>query len=380
MPKILNRDFILACFVQLAASFVFYLLIPTLPIYLSRLGSTEVETGVLIGVFFFCSLVLRPFVGKGLLKTPEKKFMLIGSLLYALASAGYLLTPSFWPFLIVRVIHGIGYAFMHTASITFVANISSEGHRGQSVSYFYVVNNISAALAPPLGMFLINDLSFTFLFMVCLGVSLCSLVISNKLGVRKAAPLQDSIAEGSFFLSRKALPPSITSSIVLSIWGAIAAFFPLYALDCGVTNPGLFFTTMAMMLILVRALGGKILDTHRKETIILPCLIIYVGSMVLLSFSKTLPMFILVAIIWGLGHAFLIPTLVALVLDRVPSSPGPAMGTYTAVTDLGLSLGPVIMGVVVHSTSYPTMFLCLAFTGLINLIHFYFFVLRRGNS
>ena len=60
---------------QVALGSVFQLLIPTLPIYLSRLGSTEVEIGVLVGIFGFTSVALRPFVGSALAKTSEKVFM-----------------------------------------------------------------------------------------------------------------------------------------------------------------------------------------------------------------------------------------------------------------------------------------------------------------
>jgi predicted MFS family arabinose efflux permease len=259
-----------------------------------------------------------------------------------------------------------------------VANISPEGHRGQSLSYFYLAFNLSGALAPPLGMFVINYFSFTHLFFVCLGLSLCSLFITNKLGRRQVAPLEDSSIEDVFFLSRKALPPSIINSLSFFIWGALAAFFPLYAINHGVANPGLFFTAIAITLILGRGLGGKILDLYSRERIILPCLTTYIISMVILSFSKTLPMFILVAVIWGIGHAFLTPSLVVYALDRVGSSPGPVMGTFTAFTDLGIGLGPVIMGIIIHTASYPIMFLCLALTGLINLNYFYFFVRKKG--
>ena len=72
MRKVFTRDFVLVFFAQFTFSFVFQCLIPTLPIYLSRSGSNEVEIGVLVGIFFFCALVLRPFVGKALLRTPEK--------------------------------------------------------------------------------------------------------------------------------------------------------------------------------------------------------------------------------------------------------------------------------------------------------------------
>jgi len=120
-----------------------------------------------------------------------------------------------------------------------------------------------------------------------------------------------------------------------------------------VANPGLFFTTMAIMLILGRALGGKLLDLYSREKVILPCLFIYILSMVILTFSKTLPMFILVAADLGDWNAFLGPALIADALDRVGSSAGPAMGTFTAISDVGLTTGPVIMGIVLQSTSYP---------------------------
>jgi MFS family permease len=226
-------------------------------------------------------------------------------------------------------------------------------------------------------MLLINHFSFNFLFLVCLGLLLCSLFTTYKLERRQVAPLQDSSIEDGLFFSRKALAPSIISFFFSFIWGALITFFPLYAINHGMANPGLFFTTVAIMLILGRGLGGKILDLYSKERIILPCLFTCIISMIILAFSKTQPMFILVAMIWGIGHAFLMPTLVLFVLDRVGSSPGPAMGTFTAISDLGISLGPVIMGIIVHSASYPIMFLCLALTGIVNLNYFNFFVRRK---
>jgi MFS family permease len=378
--KILTRDFILGFFAQFTFLSVFYILIPTLPIYLLRSGSKEAEIGVLIGIFFISSLILRPFVGKALLKIPEKNFMIAGALLFVLTSFAYLLAPPFWPFLIVRVFQGIGLAFFHTASFTLIANISPEAHRGQSLSYFLLGPNVCLALAPSLGMFLINHFSFTLLFLVCLGISLCSLFITNKLGRRQIALQEGSSNENGFFLSWKALPPSIISFFNFIMWGALTAFFPLYALNCGVANSGLFFTAIAVMFILGRGFGGKILDLYSIERVLPSLLTICVISMTLLAFSKDLPMFILVAVIWGIGNALFTPAVMAYALDRAGSSKGPAIGTYTLLSDLGLGLGPVIMGIIIRLSSYPIMFLCLAFIGVINLIYFYFFVRKKGGT
>ncbi|HSB06080.1 MAG TPA: MFS transporter [Thermodesulfobacteriota bacterium] len=380
MPKILTRDFVLCFFAQFTFTSVFHTLIPTLPIYLLRLGSTEVEIGVLIGTLGVSSLVLRPFVGRALLRIPERRFMIAGALLFALTSIAYLGASSFWPFLMVRVFQGIGMAFFYTASVTLIANMSPEAHRGQSISYFFLAFNISFALAPSLGMFLINVFSFTPLFLLCLSLSLCSLFLTTRLGKRQVEPSVDHSHQGEPFLSREALSPAIMAFFAHVIWGALTTFFPLYALNQGVTNPGFFFAAYATVLILGRALGGKILDLYSREKVILPCLTSYIISMTILSFSNTLPMFILVAIIWGIGNAFLMPSLVAYVLDRVGSSRGPALGTFTAMGDLGTGLGPVIMGIILRWTSYSTMFLCLALTGMINLVYFYFFVRKKGGS
>jgi len=375
--KILTRNFILCFFAQFTFTSVFHILIPTLPIYLSRWGSSEVEIGILIGILGISSLVLRPFVGRALLKIPEKNFMFTGTLIFAFTSIAYLLTSPFWPFLMVRIFQGIGMAFFYTASVTLIANISPEAHRGQSLSYFYLAFNISFALSPSFGMFLINNFSFTLLFLICLGLSLCSLFLTTRLGKRQIEPLEDLSKRDEPFLSREALPSALMAFFAHIIWGALTAFFPLYALNQGLANPGFFFAAYAIVIILGRALGGKILDLYSREKVILPCLTTYIISMTILAFSKTLPMFILVAVIWGIGNAFLMPSLVAYVLERAGSSRGPAIGTFTAIGDLGIALGPVIMGIILRLTSYPIMFLCLAFIGVINLNYFYFFVRKK---
>jgi MFS family permease len=376
-PKILTRDFILGFFSRLTFQSAHHILLPTLPIYLSRLGSEEAEIGILIGVFGVSSLAFRPFIGRALLKHPEKNIMIGGVLFFAFAAIAYFFARPFWPFLTVRFIQGIGFAFYSTASFVFIANISQAAHLGQSLSYFFLAPNLSLALVPALGIFIINHFSFNVLFLVCLGLSLASLFITAALGKRQVVPPEATSTEEGSLLCWKALPPSIIGFFVQITWGAINAFFPLYAINQGIVNPGFFFTALAIMLILGRALGGKILDLYSRERVILYCLTTPVISMGILAFSKTQPLFILVAAIWGAGHAFLQPCLMAYTLDRTGSLRGPAIGTFTAMMDFGMVLGPMIMGIVIRWTSYRMMFFSLALICFIDLMYFYFFV-RKG--
>lgn len=380
IPKILSRDYILSFFAQFVFSSVFCILIPTIPIYLLRSGSKEGEIGFLVGIFSVSSLILRPFVGKALLSIPERNFMTAGALLYTLSCLAYLIAPPFWPLLIVRVLHGIGLAFFSTASFTLLANIIPAAQRGRLISLFYLSNNLSFALGPYLGILLINRFNFPVLFLVCTGLSLCCLYLTLKLRKREIIPLENESVKGYSFLSREALPPSIIAFMLNIIWGTICAFFPLYALKHGVSNPGTFFIFLAITLGLGRILGGRILDLYERRKVIKPCLALIVVGMAIMPFANTLTVFIFIAIILGMGWAFLYPSLTIHVIETAGLSRGPAMGTFTALADLGAGLGPMIMGFILQTTSYPIMFACLTLTGVTNFLYFYYALGRKGKN
>jgi len=368
--RILTRDFVLNFLAQFAFSFVSFILIPTIPVYLSRFEAKAGEIGFLVGVLSVASLIPRPFIGRALSTIPERKFMIAGAVLYILSSVAYLFAPPFWPFFIVRILQGVGLAFFSTASVALIANITSENRRGQTISYYFLSFNFAFALAPYFGMVLINEFSFTVLFLVCTALSLCTLLITLKLRKMQHVPIESESMRNQPLFSREVLPSAIMAFLLNIIWGSLGAFFPLYALRHGVSNPGIFFAFVAIALILGRSLGGRLLDTYAREKVIIHCFIAIIISAVVLTFSTTLPMFILVAIIFGTGWAFLYPSLVVYAVENSGSARGPAMGTFMALADLGVGIGPMIMGLILERTNYPTMFIFLALIGVLNFLYF----------
>jgi len=269
-------------------------------------------------------------------------------------------------------------AFFSTASVALIANIIPENRRGQIISYYFLSFNFAFALAPYFGMVLINQFSFTVLFLVCTALSLCTFLITLKLTKIQGVPIENGPIQSQPFFSREVLPSSIMAFLLNLIWGSLGAFFPLYALRYGVSNPGIFFAVVAITLIVGRSLGGRLLDIYTREKVIIPCLIFVIISIVILIFSTTLPMFILVAIIFGTGWAFLYPSLVVYAVENSGSTRGPAMGTFTALGDLGAGIGPMIMGMILEWTNYPTMFFFLILIGVVNFLYFrYTFAEKR---
>jgi MFS family permease len=146
-----------------------------------------------------------------------------------------------------------------------------------------------------------------------------------------------------------------------------------------VTNPGLFFSAMAVTMIAGRIFGGKILDTCNKEKILMVCFFIATVALITLSLSRTLPMFIVVGSFWGIGASFFLPVSMSYAFEYAGTSDGAAVGTFRAFSDLGLGVGPVVVGIIMPLTGYRLMFLCLALIVLFNMGYFQFYVRRRNN-
>ena len=375
--KIFNREFIVNFLAQFTFSFVSFILIPTIPIYLSKLQAKEGEVGFLVGILSICSLIPRPFIGRVLQRFSERKFMMAGAILYILSSFAYLWASPFWPFLIVRILQGVGLAFFSTASFVLIANIASGIYRGRIISYYYLSFNFAFALAPYFGMLLINHFNFTVLFLVCAGLSLCALFTTAQLTKIQGVSEENQAQRDQPLFTPEAFPPALIAFGLNIIWGSLGAFIPLYALEHGVSNPGIFFAVYAIMLILCRGLGGRILDLYDKKKVIMPCLITIVVSMVMLLFSTTLFMFILVAIILGAGWAFLYPSLVLHLIENSESNRGPAISIFTALGDLGTGIGPMIMGIVLQWAGYSVMFLGLALISILNVVYFYYGISKK---
>ena len=304
-----TRDFVLvflAYFAFVAANHAF---MPALPIYLTRLGSNERQVGVLVGIMGIAALVSRLFVGGFLRKHSKKSAMIFGAVLFAITFIAAIVLRSFWPFFAVRVFQGIAFASLHTAAFAYCVSIVPPAYWGQGIAYFMLAPNLAMAFAAPFGIFLMNRHGSSIFFLTLASLSLCSFFLSWKVKERKTIITPEHITQtrSTFLIEWKIIAPAITNSLQFFVLGAFVAFFPLYAIQCGVENPGYFFTANAVMLIAGRILGGKILETYNKEKIILTFLLTATVAMVILSFSKTLSMFIFVGMLWGTGAAFLTP-------------------------------------------------------------------------
>ena len=149
--KIFTRSYVLTFSAVFSFAFSFFSLVPTLPIYLQGLGLKEEQIGILVGIFSIPSLLLRPAIARLIPGISAKKFLIGGATISAISTLALLWVQPFWPFLILRLLQGIGLGCFFTAGSILIINISPEVRLGQSISFFYLSMNIPFAIAPSVG-------------------------------------------------------------------------------------------------------------------------------------------------------------------------------------------------------------------------------------
>ena len=367
-----SRDFILTSLSTFTLFASFYFLLITLPIYIEKIGGTESEIGLIIGVFTISAVALRPFIGQEVDRRGRKIILISGILVFFISMLLYDYTKSVTTLLLLRVFHGVGWGAATTAATTLIADIAPPRRRGEAMGVFGMASNVAMAIGPALSIILLQAYDFSILFSIGAGISLVSLLL--------AFPISETMVKHpkTPLFSREALFPSALMFIVSLTYGSIVSFLSLFALKQGIANPGVFFSVFAVTLILVRALAGKLSDIKGRKFVIIPGMILIAAGLWILSTASLLENFLAAALLYGLGFGLVHPSLMAFLVDRVSETGrGAAMGTFTASFDLGIGTGSILLGLVLQYYGFQVIY---TLGGLIVLIGAIFLMANNGRA
>ncbi len=84
----------------------FYLLLPTLPLYIKHLGGSETQVGLAAGAFTLTAVVFRPMVGGLVDRYGRRAFYIWGLIFFVLSMYLYDWVGSILLLLALRILHG----------------------------------------------------------------------------------------------------------------------------------------------------------------------------------------------------------------------------------------------------------------------------------
>ncbi|MBU7031019.1 MAG: MFS transporter [Theionarchaea archaeon] len=325
----------------------FYLLFPTLPLYVEHIGGTQGEVGMIVGIFTLSSVLFRPIAGKIADNFGRKAVLIMGALIFLVSPLFYIRAHTVHLLLLVRIFHGIGIAAFATAAIAMIADMSPSTRRGEAFGVFGMATALALSVSPAMGTWVLETYSFTGVFLMEALMAGSAVVFGSMVEEtheNRKCDVNHSI--------RGAILPSFIILLCTVTYGSIVAFLPFFAQD--IPSYGFFYTFYAFSAIVIRIPMGRISDKVGRNTIIVPGLIILSASLVILSESRGLLHLIFSGILYGIGFNSVYPTLTALLIDRIPEEVrARGLSFFTASFDLGISIGSFVFGLLPLLWIYP---------------------------
>jgi MFS family permease len=358
-----TRPFVVTCLATFFFYLSFYLILPVMPLYLAAMGGTSFQIGLIIGLFSFMAMVLRPPAGWIIDMRGHRVVLVAGMAIFMLASLGYVIAHSVTTVLALRLFHGMGMGLFPTAATVVVAEVAPPARRGEAMGWFGIANSVGLIIGPAVGMPIATGAGFRTLFLVASSVALMGLAciwLLPRIGRMPAKTAR--LPRPQDFFSRAAVLPSILLLFIYVPYGAMVAFIPIIATGRGLANPGTFYTAFALAVLFVRAKAGHVSDRRGRAAVIIPGMLLAGIAFAVLGLTSDRIWVLVGAAIYGLGFGSVQPALMALTADRVPPEErGKAMGTFYTAWELGIMTGSTGAGLLLKVTDFPLMLLASSF-------------------
>ncbi len=153
--------------------------------------------------------------------------------------------------------------------------------------------------------------------------------------------------------------------------GIVVPLLPVYAHDLGASGlyVGLIFGAFSISRTFFLPYFGRLSDIKGRKPIILPGFLAYALISLAFIFSNAIHTLIIIRFFHGIASAMLMPVIQAYIGDITPRGrEGTTMGLFNMSLFLGLSLGPLIGGVITDNFSLQASFICM---GLLALTGFF---------
>jgi MFS family permease len=283
--------------------------------------------------------------------------------------------------LAARLLVGLGEALLNVGTMAWAFDRAPRARRARVMGMFSTSIWIGFGVGPQVAELLRDAWGFDAVWAWCAVTALAAGAIARLVPAPdRHAPAREPARRGvrerlalAMAGPRAAALPGAVVALALLGEGALQAFGVEHLLARGVAEGGgiggaaSVFTVFAIAALVMRVPAGELVDRHGSHGPAVGALAVVAAGWIVVAFSSSFAAAAVGTALVGAGISVLFPALSLLVTDRAhPSARGAALGGYIAFMDVGIGLGSVGGGLVVHATSTQALFLAGAlgaFTG-----------------
>ncbi|OZI10753.1 MFS transporter [Bacillaceae bacterium SAS-127] len=344
-------------FVYIIVFFSFFDLFTQLPImspFAESLGATPLLTGLVVGIYSFSNTIGNVISGFLTDRKGAFRILVIGLILTGVSLLFYRLAVDAWSLLAIRFLHGFLAGLIVPAAFTYLANVATEEKKGKSSAISGAFVGLAAVIGPAFSGIVASKTSEVTVLTVTAACMLILAIISLFL-LRNNVPTSLEEGEGkqampirAFFQQANVVKAFIGAFLLMFSQGVLAYMLPLKVIHLGfdARTSGMLLSTFGITAILI-----FLLPTNRLFDLIKPKWTLAFGmsamglSLVLLSQLDLTSLLYACMVLYGVGFAFLFPSLNSLLVQAItPAHRGKAYGYFYAFFSLGVVVGSGLTG------------------------------------
>jgi MFS family permease len=325
--------------------------------YADHLGARATIVGLVSSLFALTALIFK-LVSAPAIDSFNRRTVLIISLgVMLLSFVGYSLSHTIPTLIASRLLTGVGLAFVPICCLAIASDVLPRNRMSTGIGYFSLGTVICQALAPAFGLKLVNLIGYNGSFATFAVLMALTIAFAYTIDVRFTGGAKFAISLNSLF-AKEVLLPTLVLLLLNMVFCNVNAFLILFGQHQGVPSNriGYFFTVLAVTMAFTRPMIGKLADKHGSGKVILGSMFFFAISFLLISYSRTLSMFLLAGFVSAFGYAGCQPALMAVSMKSVPMERRGAAGCTTYIgQDIGNLVGPLLAGSLVESLGYVSM-------------------------
>ncbi|WP_373095329.1 MFS transporter [Collinsella bouchesdurhonensis] len=355
--KLWTRDLVLIILVNLCVFTNHIMSLSTFPFYIQSLGGSEAVAGICAAAFAFVAVIIRPFVGWWLDNGVRKVALVVGLLLLGAAPLGYVFVPVLSMSIAFRMLHGIGLSFSNSTTATVASDVICRPRFAEGMGYFGMATALASAIAPALGLSLMEGFGFGTLYAVAAGIAGLGLVLFAFVRTRKVNVPKKKL-DLRTIINRDSLPATATMLVFMLTFGALENFVAIFAAENSLSSGSIYFIVMSVMLLVVRVTLGKLVDQRGEAIFVYTCNAAMLVAFLLLALVPNTATHILSAALAGYAFGGLEPSLQSMAVHTsTDETRGSANSTFLCGYDIGYGLGGGLAGSLITAMGYSSMWM-----------------------
>jgi predicted MFS family arabinose efflux permease len=357
-----TRDRLLTpAFIRLAVADLAYftatgVAIYALPLWVTGpVGSDKAGAGLAFGAFAVSALILRPVAGR-LADTRGRRPLLVGgALLSALGMLGTAYADTLVLVVLLRLLLGVAEAAFFVAALAALADLAPASRMSEAISYNSLGLYLGLAFGPPLGELLVMSAGFTAAWYGAAALSVVAAVVAS--GIKNVRSRSAPTAGHSRLIHWKAVPPALGFFASVVAMGVFFAFGALQAETVGLTPASAPLFVYGLVVVAGRLSLARVLDRFPALILGAVALAIIAGGLMIMALWTSAIGIVLGAAIFALGVTLSTPAFFSAIFATAkPGERGAASGTASVFLDLGIALGPMVLGLAAQAGGIPFAF------------------------